>query len=191
MMIRRVWVLVLGLAMSASVQAEQQGAGRRASPTGTPVVVEVRSEVGSELRFAEAILMLEGEKVAHRKAPEDGDLERGFRLWSAGNRAGPGGRADDTGLPTGEHAMTVELAFEGRPVGFITYTAAYKHRVNASFVFTIDAGSRPVSIRVLATQRANADMADKNKIVVTVQPGPGSGAVPALDPRGPAGRSRR
>jgi hypothetical protein len=184
MMIRRVLVLVLGVALSGRLSAEQQGAGRRASPTGTPVVVDVRSEVGNELRFSEAVLVLEGEEVARRKAPEDGDLENAFRLWSAGIPRAGASRAEDPGLAIGEHAMTVELAFEGRPVGFITYTAAYKHRVSASFIFTIDAGSRPVSIRVVVTQRANVDIADRNKIVVSVQPGPGSGAIPALDPRG-------
>src|SRR4029079_17825322 len=117
---------------------------------GPPVVVDVRSEVGDSLRLAEAILLLDGEKVAHRKAPTDGELERAFRLWFSGAPATPGApRSDDPGLPVGEHAMTVELAYEGRPIGFITYMTAYKHRVNVNFVFTIEPGSRPVSIRII------------------------------------------
>jgi hypothetical protein len=182
MSMRGVWVVVLGMALSGSLRAEHQGAGR--GRAGTPVVVDVRNEVGSELRFSQAVLLLDGEEVARRTAPDDADLERGFRLWSAGTPRAGSTPASDPGLAPGEHAMTVELAFAGRPVGFITYTAAYKHRVTASFIIDTDAATRPVSIRIVATQRADGDIADKNKIVVSVQPGPGSGAIPALDPRG-------
>jgi hypothetical protein len=185
-MLARPWAMVFALALSLPLHAEPPAAGQRARQAGTPVVVDVRSDVGNELRLTQAVLLLDGEKVAQRKPrDDDGELERTFRLWSRGSAAATGAtRSDEAGLTTGEYAMTVELVFEGRPVGFITYTAAYKHRVSTSFVFNIDPATRPVAIRVIANQRANVDISAKDKIVLSVEAAPGSGAVPALDPRG-------
>ncbi len=172
------WALGVSPAAAAAVPA-------------APVVVDLRSEVGDDLRFAEATLFLDGEVVAQQTAAEDGELDRTLRLWTSAAPTVSGHRVDIEGwLPAGEHAMTVELVFRGRDRGPFTYLSEYAYRAEASFVFTIQPGCEPVSIRILASERAGVEIPEPDKVVIGVQPGPGSGAVPALDPRGPMRRRR-
>jgi hypothetical protein len=188
----RQWLVVVITLGIMPAQSRAQNGGPPLRQAGAPVAVHVRSEVGNDLRFIEAVLYLNGERVAQRRATEDRELERVFRLWSSADPPLPGaGRVDlDGWLATGDHAMTVEVAYQGRSVGPFSYLSQYKYRVDASFVFTIEPNIRPVSIIVTASERARVEIPDKDKVLLSVQPGPGSGAVPALDPRGRA-RPRR
>jgi hypothetical protein len=184
-------IVVMALAMTAAARAGAAEPEQSAWLPAAPVIVDVRSEVGDDLRFAEAILFLDGEVVAQRTAAEDDELDRTLRLWTSADPTRSGRRVDIEGwLPAGEYAMTVELVFRGRDRGPFTYLSEYEYRADASFVFTIQPGSRPVSLRVLASERAGVELPEPDKVVIGVQPGKGSGAVPALDPRGRMRRRR-
>jgi hypothetical protein len=183
-------VPVLGLVVTAlnAAPSAAQGDGpqemrERVVAPGAPVLVSVRSDVGSDLRFVEATLFLNGRRVARRTAPAGGELPRTTLLWSSTDAKAPPVDRDGW-LPLGEHAMTATLTFEGRAVGPFTYLAGYRYNLDANFIFTIEPNSRPVSVQLAAHERANTEIPDRDKIAISVQPGPDSGAVPALDPRG-------
>jgi hypothetical protein len=186
------WAMVMVVAAAVGAAPSRAwGEGqppREAMPpglVGAPVLVQVRSDVGSDLRFVAATLFLNGRRVAERTAPPGGELARTILLWSSTDAPVADATIDRDGwLATGEHTMTAELTFAGRAVGPFTYLAGYRYHMDANFSFTVEPHSRPVSIQLTANERARAEIPDRDKVAISVQPGPDSGAVPALDPRG-------
>jgi hypothetical protein len=185
-----VMVAAAGLGRARSQAWGDEPLAQQRAAAGAPVLVQVRSTVGSDLRFVAATLFLNGRQVARRTAPPGGELPRTLLLWSSADAASADAPPADPAvdgdgwLPIGEHAMTAELSFEGRAVGPFTYLDGYHYHMDANFSFTIAPNSRPVSIQLTADERAHSEIPDRDKVALGVQPGPGSGAIPALDPRG-------
>jgi hypothetical protein len=173
------WFLMV---VTAGDAAAEKGPAPRSE--GAPASIDVRSEVGDELRFVEARFFVDGAEVAHRRSSSGAQLDRVFRLWSSTEAPmNEAGLAFSGALPAGRHAMTVEVLFEGRNLWPFTYLESYRYRVNTNFTVTIEPNSLPVNVQASAAERAGTRVGDRDKVVLSVRPGPGSGAVPVLDPR--------
>jgi hypothetical protein len=146
---------------------------------GTPGSVDVRSEMGKRFRMTEATLVLDGQEVAHRTAAAGQELEPSFRLWTSGQAPVNGSErvAIDGLLHPGDHALTVRLVYQGRKVGPIDYVSDYKLRAESMFAFTVG-GQRPAAIQVVAREHADPRAPLRAEPVLTIEPGPGSGAIP-------------
>jgi hypothetical protein len=175
------WLLV-GLLVQAPMAGEPGLLALRDGRDGAPGSVDVRSEMGKQFRLIEAALVLDGQEVARRTAPQGQELEHTFQLWSSGEA--PVNRSErvaiDGWLRPGEHALTVRLVFEGRNVGPFNYLENYKYRAESNFAFEVGTGDRPAAIQVVARERPGRNLPPEQKPFLSIEPAPGSGAIPVV-----------
>ena len=146
--------------------------------------VDVRNDLGKRFRLTEAVLVLDGQEVAHRAAAPGHELESAFRLWSSGQAPVTGAERvtmDDL-LRPGNHALTVRLSYEGRNVGPFSYLDNYRIRAESTFAFEIGNADRHAALQVVARERANPQAPLRAEPLLTMEPQPGSGAEPIVPP---------
>jgi hypothetical protein len=133
-----------------------------APPADVPGTVRVRSEMGRRYRLVEAIVAMDGEQVAHRRAPDGAELEREFTVFK-----GP--------VVPGRHAVNVVLVYQGRNAGLFNYVDDYTFRVQSSYAFDAVA-DRPAVLDVVAKERKGISVPLEQKPTMVISPAPGSGA---------------
>jgi hypothetical protein len=133
-----------------------------APPTDVPGTVRVRSEMGRRYRLVEATIAMDGEQVAHRRAPDGAELEREFTAFK-----GP--------VMPGRHAVNVVLVYQGRNAGLFNYLDDYTFRVQSSYAFEAFA-NRPAVLDVVSKERKGISVPLEQKPTMEISPAPGSGA---------------
>jgi hypothetical protein len=131
-----------------------------------PAMVQVHNEMSKRYRLTEVVVLLDAVEVARVKAPKGAELAHDFPAF-----AGP--------MPSGEHAVTVTLVYDGRNPGPITYFDDYHFRAETTSAFTVTSDGRgPARLDVMARERKGMNVAFDKKVELEIAPAPGSSAVP-------------
>jgi hypothetical protein len=140
-----------------------------------PAQVEVQNQMGKRFKLVEAVVLVDGIEVSHRKASNGRELENRFNAY-------------DGAIAPGNHALAVALTYEGRNVGPFTYLDNYRFRVDSSYAFGAQASDRPATLQVVARERKGANLPMEQRPQIDIAPAEGSGAWPTVDMPAPAAR---
>jgi hypothetical protein len=122
--------------------------------------VELDDDVSDRYALVEARISLDGREIAHREAPEGGELSGPLRLeWV---------------IAPGEHELVAELVYRGRNRGPFTYLDNFRYRVRAPLFFVSGRGEGPASVRVVARERRGAEVRLDERFELSFEPPPGS-----------------
>jgi hypothetical protein len=132
-----------------------------------PTRVQFDNQMGKRFRLVEATVLVDGREVAHRRAAAGEELESQFQAYQGT-------------IAPGNHALMVDLVYEGRNVGPFNYLDNYRYRVDSSYAFTVRATGRPANLDVVARERKGVNLPPEKRPVVEITPAQGSGAFPSL-----------
>lgn len=131
--------------------------------TGVPLPgrIELRNDLGRGYRVTDVRVFLDGREIAHRSAPEGGELAGALTLYE-----GP--------VLSGSHQLSTRVLVEGRDRGIFRYLDKYKMNLESVHGFLVpveSAGGLTLVVRLDERKGANVPFEKKPMVSIVPQPG--------------------
>jgi hypothetical protein len=130
-----------------------------------PVRVVARNQMGRRFRLVEARFVLGGTEIGKVTAPagQEADLYSPVMVLP---------------LRRGEHALTVNLVFQGRNVGPFSYLGNYRYNVESTYSFYLEHTTRQPIIEVVAREQGGMLTPLERRPTLDIISNVGSGVTP-------------